>query len=212
MSSAVEEMSELEALTKPVSAYIKRNFDPMTKVVISDERVDVYQGVMGLSFEDGSNFNKQDVVKRLKYKRGSLVSALNNHVKMWLWIANETRRRQRKVKKYEYFKAMEFNGQILQNSSFICDYVHHSDYVIARREDSDPGFDKPCKFCPIDWCSLNKQNECGSMYAPNCSVAFHWDDSYSTDYKATAEIADRIAELKIKEEYEPVLKAEEKGG
>ena len=74
MSSAVEEMSELEALAKPVSAYIKRNFDPMTKVIISDERVDVCQGVMGLSFEDGTNFvNKQEYEAMLKPKKKNLI-------------------------------------------------------------------------------------------------------------------------------------------
>lgn len=73
MSSAVEEMSELEALAKPVSEYIKRNFDPMTKVVISDERVDVCQGVMGLSFEDGTNFvNKQEYEVILKAEEKEL--------------------------------------------------------------------------------------------------------------------------------------------
>ena len=100
MSSAVEEMSELEALTKPVSAYIKRNFDPMTKVIISDERVDVCQGVMGLSFEDGTNFvNKQNNNEPFKYNRGSLLSTCTNHVKMWLWIADETCRREKKLRR-----------------------------------------------------------------------------------------------------------------
>ena len=51
MGNMVEEISELEALVKPVSDYIKRNFDPMTKVIITDERVDVCQAVMGINIE-----------------------------------------------------------------------------------------------------------------------------------------------------------------
>lgn len=51
MRNVTEELCELEALIKPVSDYIKNHFDPMTKVIITDERADVYQAVMGVPVE-----------------------------------------------------------------------------------------------------------------------------------------------------------------
>ena len=198
MSSAVEEMSELEALAKPVSAYIKRNFDPMTKIIISDERVDVCQGVMGLSFEDGTNFvNKQNNNEPFKYNRGSLLSTCTNHVKMWLWIADETCRREKKVEKADYFKAMGIDDKQIKKQCFYCDYA---DYRCRPYNLEWAG----CLFCPID--DINGKPPCKGLTSPY--IQYHLISSHN--YHRAADLAKQVAELKLKDEYEVMLKAEEK--
>lgn len=66
--------------------------------------------------------------------------AVENHRKLWRWIAEQTREQKRIVDKVEYFRV--FNLKRVTNNCYCCEYVKTS---VAGAEDMN------CELCPIIW-------------------------------------------------------------
>ena len=98
--------------------------------------------------------------------------AVENHRKMWWWIARKTLERERKVWKYEYFEENKLYPPI--NDCFCCEYTSQ--------------FKGDCKKCPINW---------DNTYCLN-SYYVDWSEcDYS--YLFCAALADLIANLPERE-------------
>lgn len=109
--------------------------------------------------------------------------AVENHRKMWRWIAKKTLERKRKVWKDEYFEENKLDPTI--NDCFCCEYASQ---IIA--------FD--CVKCPINWENKLCTNSC---YAD-------WSDCDS--YRYCAYYADLIANLPEREtEYFDIVEEDE---
>lgn len=63
--------------------------------------------------------------------------AVENHRKMWRWIAEETLKRERKVFKGEYLSPL-YHNQNITNDCFCCEYVFQFT-------------NEACSMCPITW-------------------------------------------------------------
>ena len=97
--------------------------------------------------------------------------AIENHRKMWRWLAEETEKRERKVEKKKYFEEHGIEDTPA-NMCYCCEY--------ARRSLSE------CGHCPIDW----PRGGCSCwLYSLWCGA---------TDYHEAAELARQIAELPVK--------------
>ena len=95
--------------------------------------------------------------------------AVENHRKMWRWIAEKTLERKRKVWKYEYFEENKLDPPI--NYCFCCEYA--SQFKMAD-----------CVKCPIKW----DNGFCMDSYYLDWS---EWEGSY----RGCAYYANAIANL-----------------
>ena len=101
--------------------------------------------------------------------------ALENHRKLWNWIADKTMERKRRVEKFEYF---EENGiDMILNGCYCCKY--------------DSQFNNLCDHCPIDW--GNDNNDCCYKNSPYNKWSFEYD------YLKAAQYAREIANLPERE-------------
>lgn len=114
--------------------------------------------------------------------------AIKEHRKMWLWIAEQTEKKKRVVRKYEYLDLYYPNADI-EGYCFCCEYAYQQREVM-------------CKKCPIDWDSecdkymcFDKTNfEDDNLYAL-------WTEAGDTgNWKEAAKLARQIAELPESEE------------
>lgn len=107
--------------------------------------------------------------------------AIANHRKMWRWIAEETLKQERKVKKLEYFKAHGITD-VPVNLCYCCEY----------------GLDTgACPDCPIEW--GGKYGTCIDRDSCNDFKGLYvlwWKE---LDYIKAAELARQIAELTERE-------------
>lgn len=118
--------------------------------------------------------------------------AVENHRKMWKWIAEETLKREKKVFKGEYLSLL-YNNQYkyddIHNDCFCCEYV--SQFT------NDEGFcceyelqlSDPCSICPITWCG-------GCCCGEN---GLYTKFGHANSSKESAEIARIISELPERE-------------
>lgn len=111
------------------------------------------------------------------------LGAILKHRTMWHWIADETRKKKRKVTKKEYFDYhnIPYEDRPL-NLCFCCEYDESDDIIVGRRR---------CEFCPIDWCNDWGNKDCnvaGSLFK-------QWLACNDKDWKRAAKLADKIAEL-----------------
>lgn len=84
--------------------------------------------------------------------------AIRKHRKLWGWLAAETRRLKRCVKKNEYFLEHGFEDKdIPENCCFCCQYAYEQ---LKKEGGSDRDL---CKYCPIN-------RESDSLYYP-CEYA-----------------------------------------
>ena len=98
--------------------------------------------------------------------------AVENHRKMWRWIAEKTLERKRKVWKYEYFEENELDSPF--NDCFCCEYTSQ--------------FNGDCVKCPINW---------GNKF---CMESYYVDWSeWEYRYWLCAYYADLIANLPERE-------------
>ena len=97
--------------------------------------------------------------------------AVENHRKMWRWIAEETFKRQRKVFKDEYLSLL-YDNQHISYECFCCEYV--SQFLTGI-----------CSICPITWPG-------GRCYGEN---GLYTKFSCTSSLKQRVEIARLISEL-----------------
>ena len=106
--------------------------------------------------------------------------ALNEHRKMWNWIADETKKRGYKVSKEEYlYKKCGFD-EIIYNDCFCCEYA-----LFASLKEEKP----ICSVCPIDWGTYKK----GKHITCLSSLYGKWYDT--EDPIEAAQFARQIASL-----------------
>lgn len=104
--------------------------------------------------------------------------AIEEHRKMWNWIADETEKRKYKVDKVIYFIEHKDEYPIIPHiRCWCCEY----DGCHA------------CKKCPINW--KNEDNYCG-----NKSIYVSWDLADDFSYELCASLARQIANLPEREE------------
>lgn len=106
--------------------------------------------------------------------------AIEEHRKMWNWIADNTLELGVKVPKSLYFKANLYPAfDIPKNLCFCCEYAYEVEYEGLS-----------CHICPIQW-----ENDfclcCGSAF-------FKW--SNEMNYKKAAKLARKIANLPERED------------
>lgn len=103
---------------------------------------------------------------------------IEEHRKMWNWIADETEKRKQIVKKTDYFKEHP-NKAVPYMLCYCCDF----------------NFNYPCDFCPISWDEKILHYVCTSEY----SLFYLWTIE-NLDYKQLAKYARQIANLPEREE------------
>lgn len=100
--------------------------------------------------------------------------AIENHRKMWNWIADETEKRKKKVSKVEYFMAHNLNRCHLD--CYCCQYVSINKF-------------NNCEACPVEW-----EGETG-LCLDTDSLYFRFSSTHYYDYKSAAKYAREIANL-----------------
>lgn len=101
--------------------------------------------------------------------------AVENHRKMWTWIALETLKRKSKMEKEDYFNEImpSLKGKIF-NNCFCCNYAKQLRYSVEF-----------CEMCPLKW----PFKDC------TYSTYFLWHETTSSDYEKAAIYALEIASL-----------------
>lgn len=114
--------------------------------------------------------------------------AIENHRKMWNWIADETEKRKEVVNKSVYFEENEINR--CKFYCFCCQYAIDNGYITkygSKRRD--------CRLCPIDWgveLGNYEKHQCSEFNTPYD----WWCDAYDlNDWKSSAKYAKEIANL-----------------
>ena len=102
--------------------------------------------------------------------------AIEEHRKMWNWIADETEKQKICVYEEDYFHDIYPNTSV-RNNCFLCEYAAYNFPV--------------CRKCPLDFCT---------EYCTNAGSAFRfWISSLQAcDWKSAAKYAREIANLKEK--------------
>lgn len=106
--------------------------------------------------------------------------AVDEHRRMWKWIAEETVEREELVCKEEYLK-IYFPDDDIEFNCFCCEYGIQN------------GFEQ-CSHCPIDWDSKCSRWQCLNYYRSDSEGLFSlWERE--CDWEEAAKLAKRIAEL-----------------
>lgn len=104
--------------------------------------------------------------------------AVENHRKMWRWIAIQTLKKKRIVIKSEYIAA--FNSQTILNNCFCCEYTVQFHTGLN------------CLYCPIEWNSYERFYNC-ERNRDSYGIYGRW---YKTkNYKEAALLAYKISKL-----------------
>ncbi len=106
--------------------------------------------------------------------------AIENHRKMWHWIADATKKYHIKAKKVYYFVFHEL--PLIRSNCFLCDYC-----------------DMVCNNCPLDWGS-NSAMPCidRNTFGDQEGLYSKWRDCY--EWQECARLARQIANLPEKED------------
>ena len=105
--------------------------------------------------------------------------ALEEHRKMWTWIAEKTLERKELVDKDDYFKEVYENCFRIRSQCWCCEYSNGC---------KTSTFDNFCKYCPIRW--TDDGGGCLSTGSPFVDWTFD-----HVDYKKAAKLALMIANL-----------------
>ena len=113
--------------------------------------------------------------------------AIENHRKMWNWIADETERQTMIVGQGRYFDTFGIED-VPESACYCCEYNRQCSEELENQY--------RCDFCPVDWgenrstCS-NLYNEQGRLVGDG--LFEHW--RCTTDWSEAAELAREIANL-----------------
>lgn len=128
-------------------------------------------------------------VKDTDYSKWTREDFVFHHRKMWNWIADQTLKLKRKVRKYEYFEVMGIpEDERPLNFCYCCDF--------AKVQLSNEGCESMCQWCPVDWMSNDNMYMC--VYrnlARNYGLFTRWRLQYDSNYKEAARLARTIANL-----------------
>ena len=120
--------------------------------------------------------------------------AIENHKKMWNWIADETLNRKKTVTKSDYFK--ENNIEECYNYCFCCQYATDNSDITQLGLEM-----KNCMICPIDWCKIvGNYDEC-QCFEHNTPYDWWIDACDLKEWKIAAKYARQIANLPLRQEH-----------
>ena len=130
---------------------------------------------------------------------------IEEHQRMWRWLAEQTRKKQAAVSKFEYIHEQEktdpeFTKKIGNNFCFLCKYAEQ------LRTDKSVSICDYCIGCWDDDTNWNANVTCETNPDEPDSAGLYqkWMDAWSNnDWKQTAAYADQMAELPI----HPIQKA-----
>ena len=108
----------------------------------------------------------------------TLDEVIENHKKMWNWIANKTESQRRKIYKDAYFEENRISEYILHDC-FCCHFAQ------------DSGFPN-CDMCPIDWGIEHIPYACED-FSTYYSKWYH-----AEDWQSAAQYARQIANLAVR--------------
>lgn len=122
--------------------------------------------------------------------------AIENHRKMWQWIAEETLKREKIVCKEEYLEEY-FPNEVICCDCFCCEY---------GRQQINLGYDMRygCKFCPLDWDSSTTVM-CCDRFTDDDDLGWFalWEKITKVlNWQQASELAKIIAELPERKEVE----------
>lgn len=115
--------------------------------------------------------------------------AIENHRKMWSWIADETEKRKRIVNKSDYF--IENGIDLCYCMCFCCQYAFDNSKIMRNEK-----VERDCNICPIEWGGkILKCCDCNTKYD-------QWKDNalVSGNWKKSSQYAREIANLPAREE------------
>ena len=113
----------------------------------------------------------------------TLEEYINEHRKMWTWIAEETLRQKKKVSKYDYLSKYNIYN-ILDGNCWMCEYAY-------KKTKGN------CDNCPLQWLDIDGIEISYCCESP-CSLFRAWIKE--DDYQKAYELAYKIANLKVKKE------------
>ena len=119
--------------------------------------------------------------------------AIELHRRMWLWIADETLIRKRKVTEQDYFKEMGIYNKDIPpwRSCYCCEYNIQQKIKIKKYDWDKYG----CKYCPLNWNSKCDRRMCRNKNKLDDykGLMGKWADK--KNYKKAAKLAKKIANL-----------------
>ncbi len=106
--------------------------------------------------------------------------AIRNHRKMWNWIADETEKRDVKVKKADYFRENGITDEPY-TLCYCCEFARQLAFKV-----------KECIFCPIKW-----GDNANATCCDGCKIFLKWITSSAGDKdgNSSAQLAREIANL-----------------
>lgn len=117
--------------------------------------------------------------------------AIENHRKMWNWIADETEKRKVCVEKYDYIKELNIPSPI--NYCFCCKYTEDNGVF---EETTDTPID--CRLCPVDW-GEEPTRQYDYQCADDGTLYDLWGDCLDDgDWEQAAKYAREIANIPIR--------------
>ena len=132
-----------------------------------------------------------------------MTSIIKKHRNLWTWIAEQCRSQKQLVKRWSYFyDNPEFEEGAINQDETIPDHMCY-----ACEFGVEFSLTLKCNACPFDWGSK-------IMMAPCChKTDKHTDDGLSAmfdnlgdkDWEKGAELADKIANLKLTKQYKRLL-------
>lgn len=129
-------------------------------------------------------------MKEFTYDKDFLKECVDSHKKLWMWIANETRRKKRKINKIDYF-LINHILDIPENTCYFCNFVH-----CVSLKNNSINLGDPCQFCcPGNW--ANSKNTCS--HSNTLYTSFTFTSTYN--WKKAADLAEQIANIPIRFEY-----------
>ena len=125
--------------------------------------------------------------------------AIENHRKMWKWIAEETLKREKIVCKEEYLEEY-FPDESIRSGCFCCEYGKQKTNSEENIEENI--MCKWCKFCPLDWGSDCSTSQCmdKSFFNDNSNLFALF--AKTSSWEEAAKLAKQIAELPERKDVE----------
>ena len=143
---------------------------------------------------------KIDKYKPLEYDidNPDLDIILENHKRLWKWLMKESIKTKTKVSKQSYFYTYYGERNICRNDCFLCEYIDkkYKQNILCK------------KICPINW-GINKYD---NEYYSCIGGSFYgkWWDCTSKNWIKASYYAWRISRLKLKKNYNKIVKKQEK--
>ena len=109
--------------------------------------------------------------------------AIEEHRKMWNWIADETLKRKHKVNKLTYFNENLLSDKVRHNC-FLCEYTFQNYFTIVFTR---------CRSCPLKWTERPKEEY--RLHECVFSIYSDWQTCNVENYELAAALAKRIANL-----------------